>query len=89
MYTHESCNKITLSPSPIKDNRSSNCHNILIICLGGSDDWAKGAAGIKFSYTVELPDTGKHGFILPPQHIIGVGEQATTVVKAALTAISK
>ena len=32
---------------------------------GGSDDWAKGGAGIKFSYTVELPDTGKHGFILP------------------------
>ena len=24
---------------------------------GGSDDWAKGGAGIKFSYTVELPDT--------------------------------
>ena len=34
---------------------------------GGSDDWAKGGAGVKFSYTVELPDTGKHGFILPAQ----------------------
>ena len=32
---------------------------------GGSDDWAKGGAGIKYSYTVELPDTGRHGFILP------------------------
>ena len=35
--------------------------------IGGSDDWAKGGAGVKFSYTVELPDTGKHGFILPAQ----------------------
>ena len=36
---------------------------------GGSDDWAKGGAGIKFSYTVELPDTGKHGFILPARWV--------------------
>ena len=26
---------------------------------GASDDWAKGGAGIKFSYTIELPDTGR------------------------------
>ena len=32
---------------------------------GGSDDWAKGGANIKYSYTVELPDTGKFGFLLP------------------------
>ena len=32
---------------------------------GASDDWAKGEAGIKYSYTVELPDTGKFGFLLP------------------------
>jgi len=54
---------------------------------GGSDDWAKGGAGIKFSYTVELPDTGRHGFILPARHIKAVGSQATTVVKAMLTEI--
>ena len=29
---------------------------------GASDDWAKGAAGVKYSYTIELPDAldGKH-----------------------------
>jgi len=54
---------------------------------GGSDDWAKGGAGIKFSYTIELPDTGRHGFILPARHIKAVGFQATTVVKAMLTEI--
>ena len=26
---------------------------------GASDDWAKGGAGIKYSYTIELPDTGR------------------------------
>ena len=30
---------------------------------GASDDWAKGGAGIKFSYTIELPDTGRLGMM--------------------------
>ena len=40
----------------------------LLSIPGGSDDWAKGGAGIKYSFTVELPDTGRHGFILPPRY---------------------
>ena len=32
---------------------------------GESVDWAKGVANIKYSYTVELPDTGKFRFELP------------------------
>ena len=43
--------------------------------LGGSDDWGKGGAGIKYSYTVELPDTGAYGFLLPSRHIAGVGKE--------------
>jgi len=54
---------------------------------GGSDDWAKGAAGIKYSYTIELPDTGRHGFILPARYIKNVGFQATTVLKAMVAEI--
>ena len=42
---------------------------------GGSDDWAKGGAHIKYSYTIELPDTGRHGFILPARFIRRVGFQ--------------
>jgi len=42
---------------------------------GGSDDWAHGAAGIKYSYTVELRDTGNHGFVLPKEQIIPTGEE--------------
>ena len=46
-----------------------------MINLGGSDDWAKGGAGIKYSYTIELPDTGAYGFLLPSRHIEGVGKE--------------
>ena len=36
---------------------------------GGSDDFAKGDAGIKYSYTLELRDTGRYGFLLPESEI--------------------
>ncbi|CAB4066603.1 unnamed protein product [Lepeophtheirus salmonis] len=32
---------------------------------GGADDFAKGALGIKWVYLIELPDRGRHGFLLP------------------------
>ena len=48
---------------------------VILYILGASDDWAKGSAGIKYSYTVELPDTGKHGFILPASEIESVGRE--------------
>ncbi len=35
------------------------------VATGGSDDWAKGVAGIKYSYTLELRDEGRYGFELP------------------------
>jgi hypothetical protein len=35
---------------------------------GGADDYAKGGAGIKYSYTVELRDSGRHGFVLPARY---------------------
>nr|XP_022345038.1 carboxypeptidase B-like [Crassostrea virginica] len=43
--------------------------NVLYSAAGGSDDWAKGGAGVKYSYTIELRDTGAHGFILPVNQI--------------------
>ena len=33
---------------------------------GGSDDWARGVAGVKWVYLIELPGKG-HGFLLPPR----------------------
>ena len=54
---------------------------------GGSDDWAKGGAGIKYSYTIELPDTGRYGFILPASKAKGVGQEAVTLTKAMIDAL--
>lgn len=37
---------------------------------GGSDDWYKGGLGVKYAYTLEMRDTGRHGFVLPASQII-------------------
>ena len=37
---------------------------------GGSDDWSH-LSGIDISYTIELRDTGYHGFELPESQILG------------------
>ncbi|KAK8397433.1 hypothetical protein O3P69_004877 [Scylla paramamosain] len=42
---------------------------------GSSQDWAKGIGGIKYSYILELRDTGTYGFLLPASQIIPCGEE--------------
>ncbi|XP_060689991.1 carboxypeptidase B-like isoform X2 [Hemiscyllium ocellatum] len=42
--------------------------NSLYLASGGSDDWAYDL-GIKYSFTFELRDTGKYGFLLPESQI--------------------
>lgn len=39
------------------------------LASGASDDWAYGAMQVPFSYTIELPDTGSHGFLLPESEV--------------------
>jgi len=58
---------------------------MLYPAAGGSDDWAKGSAGIKYSYTIELPDTGRYGFILPASKAKGVGQEAVALAKAMIS----
>jgi len=48
---------------------------------GASDDWAKGGAGIDFAYTLELRDTGRYGFLLPPDQIVPTGEEVWAAVE--------
>jgi hypothetical protein len=55
---------------------------LLYPAAGGSEDYARGVAGIKFSYCYELRDTGDHGFTLPPSQIIPTGEETYASVKA-------
>ncbi|XP_070517045.1 carboxypeptidase B isoform X2 [Cardiocondyla obscurior] len=48
---------------------------------GGSDDWAKALLKIKYTYTVELRDTGRHGFILPARYIIPTAKEALAAIQ--------
>ncbi|KAJ8893656.1 hypothetical protein PR048_006256 [Dryococelus australis] len=58
---------------------------LMYTSAGGSDDWVKGAAGVKYSYSVELPDTGKYGFVLPASQIEPVGQETWAAIKAIAT----
>jgi hypothetical protein len=40
----------------------------------------KGAARIKYSYTIELRDRGSFGFILPVQYILPTAREALAAV---------
>jgi len=48
---------------------------LLYVASGGSLDWALGEAGIPYSYGMELRDTGRYGFLLPPEQIIPTAEE--------------
>ncbi|XP_026321179.1 carboxypeptidase B-like [Hyposmocoma kahamanoa] len=47
---------------------------LLYPAAGGSDDWAK-SQGIKYTYTIELSDTGRFGFVLPTTYIEPVARE--------------
>nr|QFR04920.1 metallocarboxypeptidase [Euphausia superba] len=49
--------------------------NTIYAAAGGSDDWAKGEGGVKYSYTIELRDTGYWGFDLPESQILPTAEE--------------
>jgi len=48
---------------------------LLYIASGSSADWAHGEAAIPFTTSMELRDTGLHGFLLPPDQIIPTAEE--------------
>ena len=49
---------------------------------GSSADYTYGVCGITYSYGVELRDTGKNGFILPPEEIIPQGQEIFAAIVA-------
>jgi len=48
---------------------------------GSAQDWYYGQAKIPLSYTIELRDTGRYGFVLPPAQIIPCAEENWAAVK--------
>lgn len=55
---------------------------------GASDDWAKGVMKIKYSYTVELRDTGRFGFTLPASYIKSTGEETMKMIHEFAKAVN-
>ena len=45
------------------------------LASGSSDDWVKAVAGVKYSFTLELRDDGKYGFLLPAESILPTAEE--------------
>jgi hypothetical protein len=54
---------------------------------GGSDDWARGVAGIKWVYLIELPGKG-FGFLLPPRQIRHVARTSLAGLNGLLSSIA-
>ncbi|XP_027139599.1 carboxypeptidase A5 [Larimichthys crocea] len=50
---------------------------------GGTIDWTYNQ-GIKYSYTFELRDTGRYGFILPPSQIIPTAQETWLALMAIM-----
>lgn len=55
--------------------------DLLYEAAGGSDDYASAELGVPYSFTIELPDEGRYGFLLPPQYIRQVGEEMWVALK--------
>jgi len=58
------------------------------MATGGSDDWARGEAGIKWVFLVELPDRGRYGFLLPPRFIRKTGDVAMASLRVGMAAVA-
>uniref|UniRef100_UPI00398EBFD1 carboxypeptidase B-like isoform X1 n=2 Tax=Pristiophorus japonicus TaxID=55135 RepID=UPI00398EBFD1 len=52
----------------------------IYLAAGGSDDWAYDL-GIKYSFTFELRDTGRYGFMLPESQIKPTCEETMLAIK--------
>jgi len=59
-----------------------NIANTIYPASGSSVDWTFGVANVTYSFAVELRDTGRYGFVLPPSEIVPTGEETFAAVKA-------
>ncbi|XP_015114563.1 carboxypeptidase B [Diachasma alloeum] len=66
-----------------------NSATTLYAAAGGADDWAKAYLKVKYAYTIELRDKGKHGFILPAKYITPTAKEALAAVLTVTKACTK
>lgn len=62
--------------------------SLLYPAAGASDDYAK-SIGIKYTYTVELRDEGRYGFVLPATFIHTAAEEAQIFVHTVAQAVAE
>ncbi|XP_043285895.1 zinc carboxypeptidase-like [Venturia canescens] len=55
--------------------RYGNIAETIYVATGSSVDWAKAVLNFPLSYTYELRDTGKYGFVLPARLIVPTAEE--------------
>jgi hypothetical protein len=70
-----------------KDYTVGPAGSTLYPASGGSDDWAKGDLKFKYSYTIELRDEGRYGFLLPASEIINSGEESMAFMRVLAKAV--
>ncbi|XP_057376150.1 uncharacterized protein LOC130697054, partial [Daphnia carinata] len=63
--------------------------DLLYIASGSSIDWVKGAVGVKYSYTLELRDSGRFGFLLPAKQIVPSGKETWMAIYASAVELAK
>ncbi|XP_051158291.1 carboxypeptidase B-like [Leptopilina boulardi] len=71
------------------DYTVGNSASTLYAAAGGSDDWAKAIHKIKYTYTIELQDRGRYGFVLPARYIVPTAKEALEAVKVITEASIK
>lgn len=69
--------------------RVGTAPDVLYPASGGSDDYAHGKALIPYSFTIELPDKGRYGFLLPPREIIPVGRESLHGITGMIEGMSQ
>ncbi|KAL7672622.1 hypothetical protein ACOME3_007506 [Neoechinorhynchus agilis] len=74
-----------------KDWKVGQSSHLMYVSSGTSEDWAKGVAGIKYSYCIELPpdDDATRGFVLPDDQILPVAISIYKGIEALLREIDK
>ncbi|OAD52756.1 Zinc carboxypeptidase A 1 [Eufriesea mexicana] len=66
-----------------------NIVDIIYVASGGSMDWVRGTYNIPVTFTYELRDKGRYGFILPASQIIPTAEETLDSLVAMFTEAAK
>jgi len=67
-----------------KDYQAGTAGELLYNFTGGSADFAHGVANIRYSFLIELRDTGVYGFLLPLEEVIPTAQEAWAGLKVVV-----